>query len=298
MNIIATADLHIRPDKPTCRKDDFLQTQKESLERIVETANDKEALLIIAGDIFHRATVPQWLESEVISLLKSVKKGVYTVIGNHDVDFKNVDYLSKTSLGVLEKSGAVHILGVTTEKETGIIPCHCDHNGWPDTEENTVILIAHKFVYKNRPPFPGAEKNGYRARSVPKVPLVISGDNHQSFTHKVPGRVLVNPGSVTRQKPQEADYEPKIYNILDDSTVFGITLPDNDPESVSREHIEREEETEQRVEAMAEKIKGQSGNITVSFETNLQKKIDTVRMRKEVKSDLSTKLGAYKNAEG
>lgn len=287
-NLIATADIHIRPDVPECRKDDFLEVQRKTLESIVEKANKNTASIVIAGDIFHRSRVPQWLEAEVISIFKQASQPIYAVIGNHDVDFYGASTYLRTSFGVLISSQTVGFL----PEDSRMLSVNCDDD-WP--KEKFDIVVAHKFVYNNKPPFPGAEEKGVKACNIPvSAPLLISGDNHQSFrfVSTRDSLTVVNPGAVTRQRSDMADHKPYIYFCevrQGRVSTKPIALPDTDPEAVSREHLERSEEKERRFHVLTERLKS-PGGVAVSFQENLESKMQTARLRKTVKAELQNEL--------
>ncbi len=294
LRILATADWHLRADKPPCRTDDFFTVQEKTLDMLAETAEEYCVdFIAVAGDIFHRSTVPDWLKYMVAS--KFYHSRVEGVIGNHDVGFNKSDFLPKSSLGVLDSAG---IINCTSFYEFFIRRLHCD-NKWKDIQDDDDIVIAHQYVYKNKPPFPGAEETGREVRKLPKTPrLIISGDNHQSFTLKTNKRLVVNPGAITRQRSDMDNHTPKAYIIdvsLDEPEVVpsfeSIELPDTE-DVITREHIEHEEEREKRFATLTDRL-NETEATSISFKENLEHKMEHTQMRKNVKQEISNKLAKH-----
>ncbi|MCI8401629.1 MAG: DNA repair exonuclease [Lachnospiraceae bacterium] len=87
MKIIHTADLHLgmRPDKGRPWSDERSEALWNALRRIIQTANEeKAALLLIAGDLFHHQPLLRELR-EVNALFESLAATqVVLIAGNHD----------------------------------------------------------------------------------------------------------------------------------------------------------------------------------------------------------------------
>lgn len=296
LRILATADWHLQATKPPCRTDDFFTVQEQTLDVLAQEADEHPVdMVVVAGDVFPHMTVPDWLKRMVAYKFRNVL--VEGVVGNHDVDFHRVDYLPRSSLGVLDSAGVIKCSG--NLDDTGVIyKLHCD-GVWTGVPNSADIVLAHQFVYKKTPPFPGAEESGYEVRRLPKGPrLIISGDNHQSFTFKSKSRLIVNPGCITRQRSDMADHVPKAYIInvpLDEDVrpeiIETITLPDT-ADVITREHIEEKEEKEQRFVTLTEKL-NETETHGISFRANLEHKIEKTKMRKGTKQELSTKLAEH-----
>jgi hypothetical protein len=84
---------------------------------------------------------------------------------------------------------------------------------------NADIVVTHQFVWNgNRPPFPGVTKatnskfvlRDYTENS-PNVKLVLTGDNHQTFTFTDDRAVLVNPGSLLRLTVDQQEHHPAVF---------------------------------------------------------------------------------------
>jgi len=133
-----------------------------------------------------------------------------------------------------------------------------------------IICVWHYLTYMTAP-FPGA--TGGNAISIlkkyPQFDLIVTGDNHESFWTEYQGRILVNPGCMTRQKVNEADYKPSIYLwYAEDNSVERVHLPIQE-NVISREHIDIKEQRDQRIMAFVSRLNN-DWQAEVSFEENLE----------------------------
>jgi len=84
--------------------------------------------------------------------------------------------------------------------------------------------------------------------------LIVTGDNHKPFVEKHEGRLLVNPGSLTRQAADQINHKPRIYLwYAKTNTVKPIYLPITN-DVISREHIEVKQERDKRIDAFVERL--------------------------------------------
>jgi len=161
------------------------------------------------------------------------------------------------------------------------------HWGWEPSGGKGIImkgreiLIWHHMTY-TKAPFPGA-KGGMAAGMLRKYPydLIVTGDNHQSFSEEYKGRLLVNPGNITRQVADQADFQPRVALwYAEDNKIIWIHLPIQEG-VISREHIEHKEQRDKRIEAFVSRLDG-DWEASMSFEENLNIFLNTNKIRKEV----------------
>jgi hypothetical protein len=139
-----------------------------------------------------------------------------------------------------------------------------------------VVAMIHTLVYDGKKPYPGAPETGNVKQLSEKfawADLVVSGDNHQTFTYQSPNHLWVNPGSFLRTSAKQIDHIPTVFlweGQHNDLTV--ATLPIN-PSAVTREHIEAERGDE-RIEAFVSSIQSDKTTQHLSFK-------DAVRARLE-----------------
>lgn len=222
---VCAADLHLRPDKPLCRKEtpeEWIETQFTKLGFMLKFARNHNAPVLLAGDIAHAPTGwPAWMFTRLIQLFRTSSVAM-AIPGQHDLPYHQLDRLDRSNLGVLFTSVAV---APTDGTIVAGFPW-----GTPITAEpGTSIAMAHLMVLKDKNSawFPGQAESAEMAEKLlkkfPQYELIVTGDNHQPFAVEYQGRWLVNPGSMTRQRVNET-HEPGFY-FWKDGQVEWIRLP-------------------------------------------------------------------------
>lgn len=237
---ILTSDWHLREDTPICRTDDFWTAQWEKVDWIANLQRKYHCPVLHAGDLFHHWKPSPYLLSATIHHLP---EQFYTVYGQHDLPKHSLDLKEKCGIYVLWKANK---LGILPQGHWGT----ADKNGgWSINGKD--VFVWHTHVYKNIAPWPGCESP--RAiellKKHPQFDLILTGDNHIPFVQKYKGRVLVNPGSLMRQKADQINYQPRVYFwFAETNEVVRVNVPINE-NAVSREHIEEEKKREERLDA-------------------------------------------------
>lgn len=256
---ILCSDFHLREDTPTCWVGDFLQEQWSSLDFIYDLQDQYNCEVVHAGDLFHHWKPSPWLLSMTIQHLP---KKFYTIFGQHDLPQHNLDLAEKCGIQTLHLAQALTILpgchwGLTPE---GYIP-------WHDKK----LLVWHNMTYMVKP-YPQAG-GGFAVGKLMKHPqydLIVTGDNHQSFCVEHEGRLLVNPGNLTRQVADQIDYQPRVALwYAEDNSIEWVNIPIKEG-VISREHIDVKEQRDKRIEAFISKLDGE-WEAGMSFEQNLEK---------------------------
>ena len=206
---------------------------------------------------------------------------MYVIPGNHDLKNHSLDLLDKTGLNTLEEAGSIEIL--KTELETiysykvEVIKDITEPYG--EKEVIGKVGLIHKLI--------GHSQSDTSAKDIlkkhPEFDLIVSGDNHQSFVEEYKGRILVNPGSLTRQSAShQDDHTPCVYLwYAEDNTVEKVEIP-HDKNVISREHLESKEKNDERMEAFVKRLTDDY-EINLSFENNLTQYFENNRTRKAVK---------------
>ena len=274
VDAILCSDIHLRETQPTCRTDDFWKAQWQAIDYVASLQEKYNCVVLHAGDLFHHWKPSPYLLSTTI---KHLPKQFYTILGQHDLPQHSFDLFDKCGVNTLQEAGKVEVLktchwGQTPTKEASFL--------FPDEERK--ILVWHHMTYIVAP-FPGAQ--GGQALSLlkkyPQFDLIVTGDNHQTFTEQYKGRLLVNPGSLTRQTAAQINHKPCVFLYrAEDNTVEQVFLPIKQG-VISREHIEIEEKRDMRIQAFVERLdtEWKSG---VSFEDNLEKFFNKNTVKKDV----------------
>jgi DNA repair exonuclease SbcCD nuclease subunit len=276
MKLIWSADWHIADIAPRCRLDDDWYIFLENIIKfIVKTANAKNAILGIGGDLFGRRSpnVSNYLVSMFIRNVLQVKKGTRILAGNHDEYFHNFDYISKTSFGILD----AFINGIENNGRLSYID---DLGTWYNFNEEVInpdeeIVFIHRLVFnsaKSIPPNVQASTAQDLLDEFPKAKLILTGDNHGSFIYEKKGRKVCNPGSIYRGTSEQINYKPSVYFIDTDKDIIEqIFLPDTEL-MVTDKYIQEEHLREDRLNSFVEKLKSNEG-ITLDFMSNLENAI-------------------------
>jgi DNA repair exonuclease SbcCD nuclease subunit len=158
------------------------------------------------------------------------------------------------------------------------------------------VAMVHTLAYDGKKPYPGAPETGNVKQLSEKfawADLVVSGDNHQTFTYQSPNHLWVNPGSFLRTSAKQIDHAPTVFLWEGQHKGnTGISLPAN-PSAVTREHIESERGDE-RIEAFVSSIQQDKNTQHLSFK-------DAVRARLEhpsVSNGVRTWAEKALNAQG
>lgn len=271
---ILTADWHIREDVPVCRTDDFLKAQWEKVDAISDLQKRYDCPVLHAGDVFEtKNPVMSWKPSPYL-LTKAIKhfpKRLCIVYGNHDLPQHSIEQSEKSGVETLRAAGCLKILD----------ECHWEKEpdkgslSFPTSTKERKVLIWHVMTYVGKSPWPGCTDLSAKQilEKYPQFDLILTGHNHKTFCY-VAGtpqkpRLLVNPGSLTRQDADQINHEPCVYLwYAETNTVEKVLLPFNE-NVISREHIEAPQERKERMKAYIEHM-NMDWKAGLSFKDNLE----------------------------
>ena len=261
VDAILSSDWHIREDTPECRTDNFWEAQWDKISQVKTLQAKHKCPVYHGGDLFHHWKPSPYLISEAI---KHIPKDFYTIYGQHDMPQHNLELTYKSGIHALETAGAL-----------GVIPgCH-----WGQTPDKNPkkpgrhnILVWHVMNYQGKKPWPDCTdpRAAGLLRKYPEYDLILTGDNHKPFVEEHQGRLLVNPGSLTRQTAAQIDHKPRVYLWNKESNTVEIEYLKCKEGVVSREHIEHKEERDNRIDAFISKLDG-DWEAEMNFEENLKR---------------------------
>lgn len=264
VDAILTADWHLRETVPVCRLDDFITAQINKMKFIQELQKQYNCPVIHAGDLFHSWKPSPYLLTQAFLWLP---EQFYTVYGNHDLPQHNVSLAEKTGIYTLATAGRIQVLeGI--HWNTSI---RSDYLSYVLKIRGRYVLVIHTMTWKDTPPWPGcSDPTTSELLEKYDVDLIVTGHNHKAFIDEKDGKVLVNPGSLTRQTADQIDFKPRIYLWhAETNSVTPKYLP-IEKRAVSREHIEHKEERDTRIQAFIEKLNNE-WDADLSFEANLER---------------------------
>ena len=293
---ILTADIHLRDDTPACRTDDFLaaRARKVAWLRDLQDKHD-DCPIIDAGDMFNKWQVSSELEGWA---LINLPNGIITVPGNHDLPNHNLKLYKKSSLHVLEAAGKVKVLSGDSPGMRGIVINEMSIIGYPygDQLDLTIttplstprIAIVHAYVAETIPVFIEGYTPAQLLAALPGYDLIVSGHNHESLDYVVTDRkgnkrLVVNPGGMMRMSADQADIRPGVYLwYADTNEVKRLDYP-IESGVVSREHLEKVEERDARMEAFVSRLDNSGVEVGLSFERNVEQYLVTNKIKKETR---------------
>lgn len=301
---ILCADLHLSPRVPKCRsEEEYVPAMLKKLEFIRDLQEQHGGIPVLcAGDVVDKWYLDkgeQWFVTQIIQLMNNW----IAIPGQHDLPQHNVELYDKSWLATLEEANCIEVFeephiykmlnreGVFNSIYT--LPWGTEPTGCVKEDTHTIALI-HRMVYQGKPPYPGAEKDGGAAKSLMRkmkgFDLIVSGDNHETFVEEIGDRLLVNPGSMMRTSAKQIDHEPSVFFwYAEGNTVERVALP-YDRHAVSREHIERTEKHDSRMQAFVEKLEGEV-DLSVGFKENVIKRIKESKVNKGTKEIIMEVVG-------
>ena len=279
---VLAADTHLVGQRLRCRLDpDWMETQRKSLEFLVDTANEHHVELVLNGDIFDHAKVATPVVNMAIRELKKARNGVYLMIGNHDAPDHVPGRIAEASLGTLLEifPHIPQIDGVQDAAPFGL-----------DKSTGAPVAFTHQLVFrdeKSRPPMAKGRTAAELLDQFPGAKWIFTGDHHDHWHHVSPdGRHVVNPGStITHNASKIGDKGYCALVDIEAESVQWIEIPD-DPAMVSDGHLRKEEARESRIEAFLNMVKGASATV-LDFKANLEAR----RQEKTVPEPVNKALG-------
>ena len=273
-DLILCADFHLRDTNPVCRTDNFISAQTKKLNYISDLQFKYDCPVLHTGDLWDT-----WKPSPfmITYAIKYLPKVFWTILGNHDLPQHSLELIDKCGVNTLAEAGRIKI----------IKGCHW---GEVPDEKSTIeikgrsILVWHIMAYQGKKPWPDCTDPlaAGLLRKYPDWDLITLGHNHKTFHEEHEGRLLVNPGSLMRMDADQINHKPCVYLwFAEDNTVQKVFLPIED-NVISREHIERKEERDNRIDAFVSRLDG-DWEAAMSFEDNLEAFFKANSIRESVK---------------
>lgn len=266
---ILTADWHLREDTPTAFTGDFQIEQWGVVTYISNLQEQYDCEVWHAGDLFNHWKPSPWL---ITMAMRHLPQKFYTIYGNHDLPQHNLELADKCGINVLAEADRLTIMN-------GV------HWGqFPAKDYTSKAMMWHIMTYQGKKPWPGITDPmaGSLLRKYPQYDLIVTGHNHKTFVEEHEGRLLVNPGSITRQTADQIDHRPAVFLwYAENNTVERVELPFIEG-AISREHIDVIEQRDARIDAFISKLSGewQAG---MSFEQNIDAFCQANNIRQPIK---------------
>lgn len=269
IDAILCSDIHLRDSIPVARIDDYWLAQEKKIKFISDLQKEHDCLIFCAGDIFHKAKSSQYLEAWAIDFLPPMT----CIAGQHDLPNHNFENLNKSSLGVLQSAGIVNVLNIPFG-DIGVVY----------EIKNKKIAMTHRMILKpddKQDKIIGGMDTIKLLKKYPEYDLILTGDNHKSFTVEHEGRLLVNPGSMMRMTAGQINHKPRVYLWDAEKNEVEIVYLPIEKDVISREHIEIQKEKDAKIEAFINRMK-QDYEIDISFDSNMKSFLQSNEVRPSV----------------
>lgn len=277
---ILTGDWHLREDTPVCRKDDFQQTLWDKVDFISNLQKEHDCYVLHSGDLFNHWKPSPFLLAKTIQHLPAK---FWTIYGNHDLPQHNLDLADRCGINVLREAGVLSVLHGTHWRQKPEAPSMIFPLAIP--YKNSVlmkVLMWHVMTYQGVKPWPDCTDpiSAALLRKY-KYDLILTGHNHKTFVEEYHGRLLINPGSISRQEAGQMDHKPCVFLWYAESNTYKqvfLPIPDG---AISREHLDIQELREGRIDSFISRL-DTDWEAALSFEENLQTFEKTNKVRKSV----------------
>lgn len=281
MNLLVTADWHLRGDRPRCRtEDDWIEIQRCALREIVEIVSAKKIPLLVIGDIFNRSNPSAEIITMMIEILNPIKEYIYFIPGNHDLPYHQWKNENKSAYGILKRI----FNEITDLEEIGAAPF-----GEPLNNPDAEIICVHELIFpddKSRP-IKGIGKTAEElAKEYPKAKWILTGDYHHHFLYYSNNQHVINPGCIIRQAADLKDYKPSIYEInTNTDDITPISLIDS-KYLLNDNYLQEEENRNERIDSFVSTIE-KNGKVSLNFIENLEQKMNAPSVDSETKKILT-----------
>lgn len=231
MKILHITDSHGTVKGPESRTDIYYITFLKKLYELGYIIKHQGIDMVVhTGDLFHTARVSDKFAGQVSEQMKAWGVPIYVVPGNHDIEGYTTDTIDQTKLGLLAKTGVIHLLDrdhpvtVNTGQYTVAISgqeyyAHIDEGNAADFEmqqdyADLNILAIHGYL-TNVPQHPDI-KCTMCNNVITDADIILTGHYHRQFEFNGADVDIYNPGSMMRveQTDYNRTHTPK-YGILE-----------------------------------------------------------------------------------
>jgi len=280
MKIVCSGDWHIRSTATKYRNPDYYDLMFGKIEWILQLAAKVGSLVILQpGDFFDTPDISNKTMIKVIQTIGETR--VFTIYGQHDTKYRNID---NTALTILAEADVVELLNdepveYEENKQVDIYGASWETDiPKVDNKNHYNILVLHRMITKGGPLFP--DQTDYDdatkfAKSYNQFDLIVSGDNHQSFSYIAEHdheATLINCGSLMRMTTAQYKHKPCVW-IADTikGTVEQHFIPIKPAAEVFKPEAAEIKERDEKMEAFIKTLTVSKDDSKLSFEDNLKK---------------------------
>ena len=222
---VVCADIHLAHKKPSARSSepDWYTAQGRMLDQLRSIAEQEQAPILCAGDVFHRFNPPPALINFAIERLPPM----YAVPGQHDQQHHRKS-LEPTAFLTLVKTGVIKPINELVSLDRLVV-----HGwGWGESvqpvernqwdEHSLHLALIHQYCATAATAHPGASKasrpSAMRAM-LRGYDFAVFGDNHIPFETKVMDCQVYNCGCFLRRSKNERVNHTSVGVIKEDGTI-------------------------------------------------------------------------------
>lgn len=281
MKILCTGDWHISEKTPENRTDDFLAEGLRKVKYILDyAAKNKIHLILQPGDLTDSPFIPYTLFVQLSNLLFEYKESLFsliTIYGQHDLRYRRkektplfaLNQMSDSNIFLLGNKGTSYEMGI---ERVNIYGCSFGEQ-IPEiiTSKQFNILLIHRMIIDEKL-WAGQEEyiTASKLLKTTDFDLIVSGDNHQTFTQEFRGKNLLNMGSLMRSNIKQLDHKP-CFSVFDTITkkyeVIYVPITSSKI-CFKKEQIEKEKERNSQLERYILSLNEES-DMGVDFIKNL-----------------------------
>jgi len=283
MKIILTGDIHLTDRAPVARTDNWGETVQRKIDWLFylkeQYLKKGTTYLLDAGDMFDNARPSNELIAWAIGNLPAFD---LTLPGNHDLPGRTLKNIGNTAQSILHEAGIIYLVGAENGLRLGenlkvwtfpwgVLPTPCPDTSNYQEDGISRIAVAHILTWSGKIPWAGIESDSATdlLHQLTGYDLILTGHNHKAFHAQEGTRYLVNPGSIFRLTADEAEATPCVYVWDTDTNELIQEFVPIESGAVTREHIERVEERDARIEAFADHL-NKDWLVETSFERNVE----------------------------
>ena len=227
---VLASDLHFSHVQPVARAEpSWYEAQGRYIKQLSDRADDYDAPIIVAGDIFDRWK-PVSSPPELINFLLDTLPTIYAICGQHDCPDHRYDQRHRSPYGTLVRAGKIHDLLPDRMTGFGRLCVHGFPWGYPIKPRESGIgdggtvhlAVVHAYIWTSGHAYPDAPADQAAEYYKPKLAgydAAVFGDNHRGF---MLGCRLINCGTFMRRKSDEKSYRPMIGVLWHDAGTVWI----------------------------------------------------------------------------
>lgn len=198
------------------RAGDLFKDQIDKLKWVVAYANANNADILHSGDFFDKPSVPDFVKTGVIEVLKNLRGKCYVIWGNHDTLYGSSERNYRTSLKVLAEAGVV----VPVNGRIDLGECILSSEKPIQTAEKPMIVLFHGFLNN----MDGDNCIQFHELLADSKVLLLLGHDHVKYEPLAYKDMMIyRPGSFTRAiRNDSADRIPECLLIKADEKGFEV----------------------------------------------------------------------------